>query len=98
MAALLQSRHLGRHARRARSESLIANLVLAILTLLIALCLALLAPILRTALMESTVPKPQACGTMKTSAQWAACRERQAGAPASDMTAPGAPGAGRAEP
>ena len=74
-----QPRQLARRARRSRAESLIANLAVAILALLTAVCLGLIAPILLTVILESGTPKLlPACATIKNVAERAACRDRQA--------------------
>jgi len=82
---------LSRRERRARSESLIANLVVGVLALLVLLCIALITPASWTAVVESELQNSTWCET-KDLAERVPCLPRQpdqvAARPAKGATAP----------
>jgi hypothetical protein len=79
-----------RRVRRARAESLITTLMIAILGLTVLACAGMLAPILWTALSESTRPTARACDSLKSATERSACLETQGirANPAASTTAP----------
>lgn len=79
-----------RRLRRARADSLVSTLAIAILGAVALLCVAMIAPILWTAILDSGSPKLGACDSIKVS-QRDACLEAQranGGHPAKGATAP----------
>jgi hypothetical protein len=71
------SKSVPRRVRRARSGSLIANLVIALVGLVALAGAGMLAPILWTALTGSAQPQARACDSLEGATERGACLEVQ---------------------
>jgi hypothetical protein len=64
-----------RRVHRARAQSLIADVALAVLAFFVLLCVGLITPALWTAIVESGEPKHPLCSTIKNPLERLACED-----------------------